>query len=62
MAEYVFTQVLHEATVDYYDHLIQALESRYKEHRTMASYLAVLGNRRLGQKEKLTDLSAISSA
>ena len=38
-----------------YDGLVIALEARYKERRTMTSYLAELESRKLGQNEKLSE-------
>lgn len=53
-AEYVFTQLPDEFSLSYND-LVTALESRYKERRTIASYLAELESRKLGHKEKLNE-------
>ena len=53
-AEYVFTQLPRDLSECYGD-LVVALELRYKERRTVASYLAELEGRRLGQKEKLSE-------
>ena len=50
----MFTQVPHDAYMDYND-LVAALEGRYKKRWTIASYLAELENRKLGQKEILTE-------
>lgn len=53
-AEYVFTQ-LPPGVANTYADLIIALENRFKERRTIASYLAELEGRKLQQKEKITE-------
>lgn len=56
-AEYVFNQ-LSQVSTESYDALKHALESRFKERRTSASYLNELEMRKLTQREKLLEYAA----
>ena len=56
-AEYVFNQLSTEITRSF-DGLIRALESRFRERRTSASYLNELENRKLLGKERLLEYVA----
>ena len=56
-AEYVFNQLSSEATESFAS-LQRALESRFRERRTSASYLNELENRKLAHKEKLLEYAA----
>ena len=56
-AEYVFNQLSTEITRSF-DSLIRALESRFRERRTSASYLNELENRKLLGKERLLEYVA----
>ena len=56
-AEFAFTQLSAE-TLKSYESLEQALEARFKEHKTIASYLAELESRKLGHREKLAEYVA----
>ena len=56
-AEFAFTQ-LGGDELDCYEMLEKALETRFKEQKTMTSYLAELENRKLGSREKLAEYVA----
>lgn len=56
-AEYVFNQLSPETT-QVYETLRRALESRFKERRTSASYLNELELRKFTQREKLLEYAA----
>ena len=56
-AEYAFNQLSHEITGSF-SALQRALESRFKERRTSASYLNELENRKFSSKEKLLEYAA----
>ena len=56
-AEFAFSQ-LGGDVLKSYDLLEQALATRYREQRTLASYLAELESRKLGQKEKLAEYAS----
>lgn len=56
-SEYAFTQ-LPKSVVDDYESFVLALETRYKEKRTTASYLAELESRKLDSKEQVSEYIA----
>ena len=56
-AEFVYTQLSGDE-LDSYEKLVDALETRFKEQRTITSYLAELENRKLGASEKLAEYVA----
>ena len=53
-AEFAFNQTTADTTASYRK-LMQALETRYREHRNSSSYLAELESRKLQPKEKLAE-------
>ena len=56
-AKFAFSP-LNEDVLKCYDLQEQALATRYREQKTLASYLAELESRKLGQKEKLAEYAS----